>query len=145
MSEHAGSGSSAGSNPPAPPDDGFDFDAFMQEHAGSPQAGDATVPLPFDAAGGPSAAPQTQVLTDEPTATPIDGRTWMQIILGTEKRFAPLIGQLTDSTASIAGNTILIRLGENKIKTFINPAYLSKYVSEAALETLGRKYNIKVE
>ena len=55
------------------------------------------------------------------------------------------IKKLTDSSAFIVGGAIHIRLGEAKLKSFINPTYLSQYVSEAALETLGKKYNIKVE
>ena len=101
----------------------FDFDAFMNEHA------------PQQAAAQP----------EEATGTPIDARSWTQIVLGTEKRFPPLIGQLTDSEAYIVGGAIHIRLGEAKLKSFINPTILSQYVSEAALETLGKQYNIKVE
>ncbi len=116
MNEHEGKTS------PAQQDNGFDYDAFMNEHA-----------------------PQTGAAQPEEAGAPIDPRSWTQIVLGTEKRFPPLIGQLTDSEAYIVGNTIHIRLAEAKLKSFINPAILSQYVSEAALETLGKQYNIKVD
>ena len=69
----------------------------------------------------------------------------MQIILGTEKKFAPLIGMLTGSSAYIAGQTIHIRMAENSMKLFINRDYLDTYVSEAARETLGQQYQIKLD
>ncbi|MBQ6118261.1 MAG: DNA polymerase III subunit gamma/tau [Clostridia bacterium] len=130
-------------------DEPFDFDAFMNAHkdrAGSGNAAEkpADEALPFD---GPFEAPpaRPQIPAGEAKGSPIDGKTWLQIVLATEKKFAPLIGMLTDSTAVIKGGDILIRLGDNKLRPFINRDYLNRYVGEAARETLGQAYQIKLE
>ena len=139
-------------------DEPFDFDAFMEEHQDRAKAKPAAaVPapaaapaqeegLPFDAAPAPrqSAAPSAGY-AEETEGQPVDGATWGQVILGVEKRFPPMIGTLEDSTARIVGNTLRIRLREENLKLFVNRAYLEKYVNQAAQETLGRQFTIKLD
>ena len=122
-------------------DEPFDFDAFMKEHGNST----ATTPAASPTADSvPAKAPPFDAPA-ESAAEPIEKRTWTQIVLGAEKKFAPLIGILTGSSASVTGSTIHIQLAESSMKLFVNRDYLSRYVSEAARDTLGKQYQIKLD
>ena len=126
-----------------PDDEPFDFEAFMKEHENKKSEAPAVSPAATQPSAPSFDEPRGAAPADD-GESPIDARTWTQIVLGAEKRFAPLIGQLTDSAAYISGNVIHIRM-ENRMKLFINRDYLSKYVSEAARETLGKQYQIKLD
>lgn len=152
-------------------DEPFDFDAFMAENdKGTPEHDSASADLPdyaddfpppiddFDAppADGeampfdepkPAPAPARPALTqpsDDP-GTPVEPRTWLKIILATERAFPPLIGTLTDSTARMSGNTIRVRLREKNLALFTNEEFLSRFASQAASEILNGNYTVKLD
>lgn len=102
----------------------FDFDAFMQEYAGSADP----APSPAEAAAGA-----------------VDPRAWASVVLDTEHAFPPLTGQLSGSSARIAGNTLFVHLAEKKVLAFFDESLVISKLQPVVGRTLGRKYEIRFE
>ncbi len=131
-------------------DDSFDFEAFMKQHEGNHKKAEPEITA--DAPAAPEEPDLNKydelfedTLPEDSGGNKIDNRTWGKIVLETEKLFAPLIGQLTGSSARIDGGTIYIRLGEKNLKIFVNEQMMGKYVGAAAETVLGKTYKIKIE
>ena len=115
----------------------FDFDAFMSEHAAKKEEKDEINEAAFERV--------VEELSPPPAGDGIDSRSWLKVILETERSFPPLTGMLTGSAARIQGDALFIRLADEKIRGFCNEAILAKHAAAAAKRVLGREYTIKLE
>ena len=115
----------------------FDFDAFMAEHSGGRSE------KPAEPAEAPaSAAPEPPASAEENIVTPregeLDARTWLRIILDTERSFTPLVGLLTDSKAVIRGEALIIYPASNKLRFMLQEDILARYLGPVAQRILGK-------
>ena len=79
------------------------------------------------------------------TAGAVDGRTWVKIILCTERAYAPIIGQLTNSTAFIRGNTLFVHPANSFVKFMTPEALLAEHMAPAVKQVLGKEYSIRYD
>lgn len=122
-------------------DEPFDFDSFMQEygHENSDDIEDNTE----------NGDRKADVLapSSEPGEKPgrIDNREWVRIILAAEQNFKPLIGQFTNSSGYILGETVFVCPANKNIKKFVPESVLDRYFAPAVRSVLGKDYKVKYE
>ncbi len=121
---------------PAGKDENFDFDAFMREH--TPKNAKPAAPAPK-----PQPAPvQTEA---SPGNGPVNRREWAGVVVELERACRPLTGQLAGSSARVAGDALIVRLADEKIKLFFNESLALQQLSPIVQQRLGRLYNIRFE
>ena len=108
-------------------DEAFDFDAFMEKYGTVEKDGKLEKP---------AAAPKT--------AESLDDRTWVRIILDTERSFQPMIGLLTNSSAELRGETLLIHPASPKVRFMLREDTLNRYLAPVAAKILGREYQVRL-
>lgn len=90
-------------------------------------------------------AADIQSTVNTSAADTLDPRTWVRIILETEKTYSPLIGQLTNSKAYIRGETLFICPANPFIKNMTREAIFEQYMGPAVRQILGKDYKIRYE
>lgn len=137
----------------------FDFDAFMAEFTDADaqkksapvsekQPSSAEKPFEDSLPFGNSPVNDIPPLPDDSaprSANQIDPRTWMKIILETEKSFMPLIGQLTGSKGYIDGNVLTVEFANENLKKFANGPLICKYVKDSASFVLNKEFTVKIK
>lgn len=78
-------------------------------------------------------------------ADTLDARTWVRIILETEKAYSPLIGQLTNSKAYIKGETLFVCPANPFIKMMTRENVLEEHMAPAVKQILGKDYKVRYD
>ncbi len=108
-------------------DEAFDFDSFMEKYGTVEKDGKLEKA---------AAAPRT--------AESLDERTWVRIILDTERSFRPMIGLLTNSSAEIRGEALVIRPADPRVRFMLREDTLNRYLAPVAAKILGREYKVRL-
>jgi len=120
--------------PPVPEDNdnkpsgngSFDFDKFMKDNSSAAQKAEQTT------------APPAQ---KNASAKELDRKTWLSVVREAESRNNALISHLSNTTATMVGDSIRVKMTSRLLPESIIVSALEK----AAEAVLGRKFNITIQ